>query len=42
MLRKRNKLPGVTVGRNAMEYGTDRVEVQADAVEAGQRGGGGR
>jgi adenine phosphoribosyltransferase len=38
MLRKRNKLPGVTVGINySLEYGTDRVEVQADAVESGQR-----
>ncbi|HEY2619417.1 MAG TPA: adenine phosphoribosyltransferase [Acetobacteraceae bacterium] len=38
MLRKRNKLPGVTVGMNySLEYGTDRVEVQADAVEPGQR-----
>ena len=38
MLRKRNKLPGVTVGMNySLEYGTDRVEVQADAVESGQR-----
>jgi adenine phosphoribosyltransferase len=38
MLRKRNKLPGVTVGLNySLEYGTDRVEVQADAVEPGQR-----
>ena len=38
MLRKRNKLPGVTVGLNySLEYGTDRVEIQADAVEPGQR-----
>jgi adenine phosphoribosyltransferase len=38
MLRKQNKLPGVTVGLNyLLEYGTDRVEVQADAVEPGQR-----
>ena len=38
MLRKRGKLPGVTVGLNyALEYGTDRVEVQADAVQPGQR-----
>jgi adenine phosphoribosyltransferase len=38
MLRKRNKLPGVTVGLNyALEYGTDRVEVQADAIQPGQR-----
>ncbi|MGA3399101.1 MAG: adenine phosphoribosyltransferase [Acetobacteraceae bacterium] len=38
MLRKRNKLPGETVGLNyALEYGTDRLEIQADAVEPGQR-----
>ena len=38
MLRKRNKLPGVTVGLNySLEYGTDRIEMQADAIEPGQR-----
>jgi adenine phosphoribosyltransferase len=38
MLRKRNKLPGVTVGLNySLEYGTDRIEIQADAIEPGQR-----
>jgi adenine phosphoribosyltransferase len=38
MLRKRNKLPGETVGLNyQLEYGTDRLEIQADAVEPGQR-----
>jgi adenine phosphoribosyltransferase len=38
MLRKRGKLPGETVGLNyELEYGTDRLEIQADAVEAGQR-----
>jgi adenine phosphoribosyltransferase len=38
MLRKRNKLPGETVGLNYdLEYGTDRLEIQADAVEPGQR-----
>jgi len=38
MLRKRGKLPGETVGLNySLEYGTDRLEVQADAVEPGQR-----
>ena len=38
MLRKRGKLPGETVGLNyQLEYGTDRLEMQADAVEAGQR-----
>ena len=38
MLRKRGKLPGATVGLDyALEYGTDRIEIQADAVEPGQR-----
>jgi adenine phosphoribosyltransferase len=38
MLRKRGKLPGPTVGLDyALEYGTDRIEIQADAVEPGQR-----
>jgi adenine phosphoribosyltransferase len=38
MLRKRGKLPSETVGLDyALEYGTDRIEVQADAVEPGQR-----
>ena len=38
MLRKRNKLPGETIGLNyQLEYGTDRLEIQADAVEPGQR-----
>ena len=38
MLRKRGKLPGETVGLNyALEYGMDRVEVQADAIQRGQR-----
>lgn len=38
MLRKRNKLPGATVGLNySLEYGTDRIEMQADALEPGQR-----
>ncbi|MGH7068059.1 MAG: adenine phosphoribosyltransferase [Acetobacteraceae bacterium] len=38
MLRKRGKLPGPTVGYDyALEYGTDRVEIQADAVVPGQR-----
>src|SRR5690349_7787167 len=38
MLRKRGKLPGETVGLNyALEYGVDRIEVQADAVQRGQR-----
>lgn len=38
MLRKRGKLPGPTIGLDyALEYGTDRIEVQADAVHQGQR-----
>ena len=38
MLRKRGKLPGETVGLDYdLEYGTDRIEMQADAVEKGQR-----
>jgi adenine phosphoribosyltransferase len=38
MLRKRGKLPGATVALDyALEYGSDRIEIQADAVEAGQR-----
>ena len=38
MLRKRGKLPGETVGLDyGLEYGNDRIEIQADAVEPGQR-----
>lgn len=38
MLRKRGKLPGATIGHDyALEYGTDRIEIQADAVHRGQR-----
>ncbi len=38
MIRKAGKLPGETVGHEyQLEYGTDRVEVQADAVTEGQR-----
>ena len=38
MLRKPRKLPGKTVGLDyALEYGTDRIEMQEDAVEPGQR-----
>jgi len=38
MVRKRGKLPGETVGLNyALEYGMDRIEVQADAIQRGQR-----
>jgi adenine phosphoribosyltransferase len=38
MLRKRGKLPGAVIGHDyALEYGTDRIEIQADAVRKGQR-----
>jgi adenine phosphoribosyltransferase len=38
MLRKPGKLPGDVVGLDyALEYGSDRIEMQADAVEPGGR-----
>jgi adenine phosphoribosyltransferase len=38
MLRKPGKLPGATMGLEyALEYGSDRLEIQADAVTPGQR-----
>ena len=38
MVRKPGKLPGPTIGHDyALEYGTDRIEVQQDAVHPGQR-----
>ncbi len=38
MLRKRGKLPGAVVGLDyALEYGEDRIEIQADAVRPGAR-----
>jgi adenine phosphoribosyltransferase len=38
MLRKRGKLPGPTVGLDyALEYGTDRIEIQANAVAPGAK-----
>jgi adenine phosphoribosyltransferase len=38
MLRKPGKLPGRTVGLDyALEYGSDRIEMQHDAVRPGQR-----
>jgi adenine phosphoribosyltransferase len=38
MLRKKGKLPGITVRHTyALEYGTDTIEVQADALDKGKR-----
>jgi adenine phosphoribosyltransferase len=38
MVRKRGKLPGATVPYTYdLEYGTDTIEIQADAVQPGQR-----
>ena len=38
MVRKSGKLPGATVPYTYdLEYGTDTIEIQADAIEAGQR-----
>ena len=38
MIRKKGKLPGATVPYTYdLEYGQDTIEVQADAIEAGQR-----
>lgn len=38
MLRKRGKLPGAVVSHDyALEYGTDRLEIQADAIQPGHR-----
>lgn len=38
MVRKKGKLPGKTVGFDYdLEYGTDTIEIQADAVQPGQR-----
>ncbi|SME89672.1 adenine phosphoribosyltransferase [Tistlia consotensis] len=38
MVRKKNKLPGKTIKHTYdLEYGTDTIEIQADAVEPGQR-----
>ena len=38
MLRKRGKLPGAVTGLDyALEYGTDRIEIQSDAVPQGAR-----
>jgi adenine phosphoribosyltransferase len=38
MLRKKGKLPGKTIRHEyALEYGTDTIEVQADAIAPGTR-----
>ena len=38
MLRKQGKLPGITVRHTyALEYGTDTIEIQSDAIARGQR-----
>ncbi len=38
MIRKPGKLPGAVVGLDYdLEYGTDRIEIQADAVRPGAR-----
>tara|TARA_S200000501_G_C20640750_1_gene663108 strand:+ start:106 stop:630 length:525 start_codon:yes stop_codon:yes gene_type:complete len=38
MIRKKGKLPGATIGHTYdLEYGSDTVEIQADAISPGQR-----
>ncbi|MEE9317730.1 MAG: adenine phosphoribosyltransferase [Rhodospirillales bacterium] len=38
MIRKKGKLPGDIVGHDyELEYGTDTIEIQSDAIEKGQR-----
>jgi adenine phosphoribosyltransferase len=38
MMRKRGKLPGPTIAYSYdLEYGTDTIEIQAEAVKPGQR-----
>jgi adenine phosphoribosyltransferase len=38
MLRKKGKLPGKTVRYDySLEYGTDSIEIQEDAIQPGQR-----
>lgn len=37
-IRKKGKLPGKTIGQDyQLEYGTDRVEIHADAIKKGDR-----
>ena len=37
-IRKRGKLPGEVIGQDyALEYGTDRIEMHADAIQARER-----
>ena len=37
-VRKAGKLPGATIGREyELEYGSDRVEIHADAISRGER-----
>jgi len=38
MVRKKGKLPGATITHSyELEYGTDSIEIQADAIQPGQR-----
>lgn len=38
MVRKQNKLPGKTISHTYdLEYGSDTIEIQADALEKGQK-----
>ncbi len=38
MIRKKGKLPGDIIGHDyELEYGTDTIEIQSDAIEKGQR-----
>ena len=38
MVRKQGKLPGATIAHTyELEYGTDTIEIQADAIDPGQK-----